>query len=157
MLLTLLDTIQLESGIGEPIMEDCHPLVYIEWGWIPHLRDFLYHINSQIIGATKRPARYRENDSYIMDAPQLSDLSTREKIYIHRCRIHLQIKMVSDIATASGSHIHKAWFSAVEEKPSTSTNRWPIQDAPGNMAWAAWRKFLTRISSPSRKLKINLG
>jgi hypothetical protein len=40
MILTLLETIQLEAGIGHPILEDCRPLDYIEWGWIPHIRDF---------------------------------------------------------------------------------------------------------------------
>jgi hypothetical protein len=58
MLLALLDTIQLESGLGSPIMEDCRPLAYIEWGWIPHLRDFLYHINGVIIGVTEQPPIY---------------------------------------------------------------------------------------------------
>lgn len=32
MILALLDTIQVESGIGQPILENCKALVYIEWG-----------------------------------------------------------------------------------------------------------------------------
>jgi hypothetical protein len=40
MLLALLDAIQLESGIGQPILENCRALDYIEWGWIPQIRDF---------------------------------------------------------------------------------------------------------------------
>lgn len=60
MLLTLLETIQMEAGIGDPILENCRPLDYIEWGWIPHIRDFLYHIDGQIIGVTPKPALYRE-------------------------------------------------------------------------------------------------
>jgi hypothetical protein len=58
MLLALLDTIQLESGIGQPILENCRALTYIEWGWIPQIRDFLWHINGKIIGATKTPLTY---------------------------------------------------------------------------------------------------
>jgi hypothetical protein len=56
MLLTLLDTIQLESGIGQPILENCKALDYIERGWIPQIRDFLWHINGTIQGATDHPA-----------------------------------------------------------------------------------------------------
>jgi hypothetical protein len=52
----LLETIQLESGIGSPILEDNRPPDYIEWGWIPQIRDFLQHIEGKIIGATKKPA-----------------------------------------------------------------------------------------------------
>lgn len=48
MLRAALDTIQLESGIGKPIMEDTRPLDYIEWGWIPSIRDFLHHIEAKI-------------------------------------------------------------------------------------------------------------
>jgi hypothetical protein len=32
MRLALLDIIQIEAGIGHPILEDCKPLDYIEWG-----------------------------------------------------------------------------------------------------------------------------
>jgi hypothetical protein len=63
MLLALLDAIQLESGIGQPILENCKALDYIEWGWIPQIRDFLWHINGRIVGATSTPATYRINDS----------------------------------------------------------------------------------------------
>jgi hypothetical protein len=37
MLQNLLKVIQMESGIGNPILEDNHPLHYIEWGWIPSI------------------------------------------------------------------------------------------------------------------------
>jgi hypothetical protein len=45
----------MESGIGKPIMEDNRPLSYIEWGWIPSIQDFLYHINAVITNATDTP------------------------------------------------------------------------------------------------------
>jgi hypothetical protein len=70
MLLALLDTIQQEAGIGTPIMENCKALEYIEWGWIPQIRDFLWHIKGNIIGATQTPKTYRIMDSYIMDPHQ---------------------------------------------------------------------------------------
>jgi hypothetical protein len=58
MLQNLLEVIQMESGLGNPILEDNRPLHYIEWGWIPSIRDFLLHINGQIINATNRPLLY---------------------------------------------------------------------------------------------------
>lgn len=75
MLLSLLDTIQLESGLGNPILENCKPLDYLEWGWIPQIRDFLWHINGRIIGATEKPPTYREHDSYLMDSTHLNQFS----------------------------------------------------------------------------------
>jgi hypothetical protein len=91
MLITLLEVIQLEAGIGQPILEDCRPLEYIEWGWIPQIRDFLHHINGKILHATKKPVYYREHDEYLMDSRYIKQQTRREKLYIHRCRLFLQV------------------------------------------------------------------
>jgi hypothetical protein len=53
--MAVLEVIQMESGIGLPILEDCWTLDYIEWGWIPQIRDFLKHIDGKIINATAIP------------------------------------------------------------------------------------------------------
>jgi hypothetical protein len=58
MAMAVLEVIQMESGIGLPILEDCRTLNYIEWGWIPQIRDFLKHIIEEIINATAIPQRY---------------------------------------------------------------------------------------------------
>jgi hypothetical protein len=75
MIIALLDAIQLEAGIGSPIMEDCRPLDYIEWGWIPQIRDFLHHINGQIIIGKRKQELYRKNDQYLMDAEYLGTIT----------------------------------------------------------------------------------
>lgn len=75
----------MESGIGNPIMEENRPLVYIEWGWIPSLRDFLHHINARITNATSKPQRYREHESYIMDATPIKEMTRKDQILINRC------------------------------------------------------------------------
>jgi hypothetical protein len=62
MLKAVLETIQMESGIGKPILEDTKPLDYIEWGWIPQIQDFLHHIDAKIMGATQTPLTYRQHD-----------------------------------------------------------------------------------------------
>jgi hypothetical protein len=85
MIMTLLEMIQQEAGIGMPILEDCRPLEYIEWGWIPHIRDFLFHIDGKIETNLPKPQLFQENDSYLMDSKNLNDFPIREKIYIHRC------------------------------------------------------------------------
>jgi hypothetical protein len=152
MLRSLLEVLQLESGIGKQIFEECRPLDYIEWGWLPHLRDFLFHINGRIINATETPKLYREHDHYLMDSDYLRQRTRREQIYIHRCRIFLQVETISDIATASGSRIHSSWFQRRAVRPSKSTIKWPKQNCPNEQAWAAWKKFLKSFESSSGKL-----
>jgi hypothetical protein len=78
MLRILLDVMQQEAGIQAPILEENRPLHYVEWGWIPSIRDFLLHINAKIMNATTGLATYRINDSMIMDAPELRHMSRKE-------------------------------------------------------------------------------
>jgi hypothetical protein len=157
MLSYLLEVVQMEAGIGRPIMEDNRPLIYIEWGWIPSIRDFLFHINAKINNATSPPPTFRQNDSYIMDAPMLSKLTRKEQILINRCRLHLQVECVSDIANAEGTAIVDAWFHGRGKKPSRSLKRWPLQNNPGEEAWKIWKKFLIKGLTTNNLLTERLG
>jgi hypothetical protein len=158
MLKYLLEVIQMESGIGNPILQDTRPLIYIEWGWVPGIRDFLHHINGQIINASPKPTIYRRNDSYIMDAPMLSTLSRKEQILINRCRLYLQVECISDICNADGSRILEDWKFANDDPPSHSTKSWPRQGDPGEEAWHIWRSFLGKaFGTTSGRLTMTLG
>jgi hypothetical protein len=79
MLQAVLETIQLEAGIGQPILEDPCPLDYLEWGWIPSIRDYLQHIDAKITGATPTPLTYREHDQYIMDSALLQTATYKKE------------------------------------------------------------------------------
>jgi hypothetical protein len=121
MLRILLDVMQQEAGIQAPILEDNRPLHYIEWGWIPGIRDFLYHIDAKIMNATTGLTTHRINDSMIMDAPALQQMSRKEQILVNRCRIFLHVESVSDIASSDGRYLHEAWLNNNPQKPSRST------------------------------------
>jgi hypothetical protein len=144
LLRSVLDVIQLEAGIGKPILEDNRPLIYIEWGWIPSIQDFLYHIQASITNASTTPEVYREGDTYIMDNSLLRTLSRKEQILINRCRIFQQVECVSDIATADGTAICQEWLTKKSRRRSSSNKVWPLQGDPGNEAWKIWRNFLLR-------------
>lgn len=144
MIRCLIDVIQLEAGIGQPVLEDTRPLDYIEWGWIPSIRDYLHHIRAKIINVSSAPKTYRTGDSYIMDNAMLKELSRKERILINRCRIYHQVECVSDIATADGVAINREWLSNQKQHRSSSNKVWPAQGDPGIEAWKIWEKFLTR-------------
>jgi hypothetical protein len=158
MLKAVLETIQLESGIGSPIFEDTRPLDYLEWGWIPQIRDFLHHIDGQIQGATDIPLRYRANDQYIMDSELLRTMTYKERMLIHRCRVFLQVEVLSDISDAMGEFILPEWMDPTPEKSSYSTKKWPKQANPGQEAWKIWQKFIKgAYTTSSGKLRTALG
>jgi hypothetical protein len=157
MLIALIDAIQLEAGIGTPILEDCRPLDYIEWGWIPAIRDFLQHINGKIVLGRRQEPTYQLNDTYLMDATYVHGLTRRERIYINRCRIFQQVTLLSDVSTVAGLQIHQAWHSPTLGKPSRSNLRWPRQNQPSRVAWVAWEKFLDSFHTENGKLRNPLG
>jgi hypothetical protein len=144
MLHYLIEVIQMESGIGHPILEDNQPLSYIEWGWIPAIRDFLLHINGKIVNALRTPPTFRINDSYIMDSPHLMKLPRKQQIFINRCRLVLQVECLSDITTADGTRIRDEWLEYDTIKLSRSLKHWPTQGNPGEEAWKIWRSFITK-------------
>jgi hypothetical protein len=158
MLRAVLDTIQLESGIGKPILEDTRSLDYIEWGWIPQIRDFLQHIDGKVVGATRTPPTYRKNDQYIMDSTLLHTMTFKERMLIHRCRTYLQVETLSDISDAQGESILKVWLDPHADKPSFSLKSWPKQSDPGQEAWKIWKKFIIgAFTHENGKLRQPLG
>jgi hypothetical protein len=153
-----LDVIQIKAGIGKPVLEDTRSSAYIEWGWIPSIRDFLLHINGKILNATLTPEVYREHDSYIMDAPLLSTLTRKEQILINWCRLYLQVECLSDICSSDGSRILEDWKYANENTPSHSRKEWPLQSDPGADTWSIWRAYLDKAYlDAGGKLQRNLG
>jgi hypothetical protein len=142
MLQAVLDTIQLELGLGAPILKETRSLDYIEWGWIPQIQEFLHHINGKISGATEQPKQFREHDEYIMDHHTLNEKTYKERMLIHRCRLYLQVETLSNITNTLGTRIIEAWMDPDQPKLSYSTKKWPKQQPPGKEAWKIWRKFL---------------
>jgi hypothetical protein len=139
-------------------MEDTRPLDYIEWGWIPSIRDFLHHIEAKIMGATQNPPLFREKDCYIMDSELLDSLTYKERMLIHRCRLFLQVKVLSDISNTAGNAIHEAWLHPNSDKPSYSLKKWPKQSNPGKEAWRIWKKFIiSAYTNQNGKLRKELG
>jgi hypothetical protein len=139
MLTCALEAMQLEAGIGKPILDNNRTLPYIEWGWLPSIRDFLQHINGSITNATPTPPKYRTNDSYIMDAKLLNYLSNKEQILINRCRIFLQVECLSDICTADGDNIQPEWLDCNTTKDSCSTKSGRHRETLGKKLGASGR------------------
>jgi hypothetical protein len=158
MLKLWIESIQMEAGIQKPILEDTQPLLYIEWGWIPGIRDFLHHIDAKITNLTTGLQTYRENDQLIMDSTILPTMTMKEQILINRCRLHLQVECLSDIADTTGQHIQAQWENNSPVKPSRSSKKWPLQGDPGREAWLIWKKFLSRaFLMTSGKSRVKLG
>jgi hypothetical protein len=93
-----------------------------------------------------------------MDSEILSNMTYKDRMLIHRCRIFLQVEVLSDISDAQGESLLKAWLDPYADKPSHSLKNWPKQSDPGREAWKIWRKFIFRaFTYESGKLRRSLG
>jgi hypothetical protein len=77
-----------------------------------------------------------------MDATPIKEMTRKDQILINRCWLFLQVKRISDITNAEGTHILEAWLHNGGEKPSQSTLSWPGQGDPGPEAWKIWKTFI---------------
>jgi hypothetical protein len=158
MLMLSLEALQMEAGIQNSILEETRPLQYIEWGWIPSIRDFLHHLDAKITNVDIALKTFRGNDQLIMDSIPTLNLSRKEQILINRCRLLLQVECLSDITDSTGKYILEQWLNNSTPKPSRSLKRWPRQGDPGKEAWQIWKKFLTAaFNNTSGKLRNPLG
>jgi hypothetical protein len=155
-----IQTIQIEAGISMSVFKNTIPLEYVNWSWtIMSIRDFLQHINAQIIGIPIIiTPRHRENDSHIMEAlAQNNRFSTKEVQQIQACRLHMQVTALSEITDATGGQIRDDWIYP-DKTHSKSKWIWPRQPAPGKAAWSTWRQFLkTTFTNSYFRLKRPLG
>jgi hypothetical protein len=73
---------------------------------------------------------------------------------INSCCVYLQVLTISDIATASGTHLSPHILKGRRDPDRHSTLHWPNTRRP--KIWAPWKLFLQHISSGT-KLEQRLG
>ena len=74
--------------------------------------------------------------------------SDKEMLLINRCRIYLQVHMVSEISTARGNHLCPDAWRGVPISAHTTLLLWPRQHRPNSTAWRAWRRFVSQLLPP---------
>lgn len=93
-----LDHYQLSAGTSNNILQDTTPITYVDGApLIQPMRKFMQdnriHIELEQ-SWTVRPKR--EHDQHIMDIAQ-SQLTNAEQYSVNKCRIHLQVTLLSDV------------------------------------------------------------
>ena len=96
-------------------------LDYLEAEWITSMRDYMAVINAKFTLKEKYiPELQRQGDSYIMDRVLAHKFEPKQRKRINWCRMYLGLVTVSDMATASGTHILKAAHTGDKEGINTS-------------------------------------
>ena len=117
-------------------------------GWFKSIQTFLTTIHFSLdIPNLYCPRSLRIHDRAIMSLPQ-AQFSNGDLVRINRCRLFLQVHMLSEISTTDGTKLLPSIWRGQQPTCSTSKLLWPRQQRPSSSSWRAWRKFLTHILRP---------
>ena len=132
-----------------PLEKPHLPTAHIELAsWFKSLQQFLSTINHSLsIPKLFCPRCLREQDQAIMHLPH-TGFTTTELIRINRCRLFLQVHMVSEISTADGTQLSPHIWQGQRPKSSFSKLLWPRQRRPSSESWRLWRRFLRPLLKP---------
>lgn len=138
---------QMEAGISQSILGSPDieiPPLQNEL-WIQTLREFLAKSQLRLcIPDIPIPSPRRINDKVLMDFA--SHFSHTEQQRINRCRIYLQVELLSEICDASGTMLSDDYYNCIRsERNSLDTRLWPRQHQPGPQHIKTWKQFLNQF------------
>eukprot|EP00957_Ditylum_brightwellii_P013743 1036150-Ditylum_brightwellii.AAC.1 len=148
---------QLSAGTGVPILEEIHPLPYLEGKWLHQLLEDMQQIKCQIKLCTPwLPLPHQQGDHYIMDLMLNSPvINTSELDHIDWCLLYMQHLHVSDICTADRKAL--AHYCADPEPPIQILHKseydWPQQGRPNKTTWRAYINAIKKVlCKPNKSL-----
>jgi hypothetical protein len=121
----------------------------IEKNWLTSVWSYAHSANIIIdIEDQWLPEVAREGDSMLMDLAMNLNLSTLQLKQINAFRLYLQVLTISDISTATGSHILSNIIRGRKTEDRLSRLHWPATRRP--TSWVAWKLLLQHLSSGGR-------
>jgi hypothetical protein len=141
---------QVNVGVSYSIFSDVVPRSpHFESKWLQSLRNFIRMLQGKLrLDITFVPEIQRVNNSHIMDhVLEQGSFSQTDICRINSCRLYLQAVTVSDISTASGTHLaprirsgDPTLWSGVTRYHKTN------QVCPNSTSWQLWSKAMELIS-----------
>jgi len=129
--------------------------------WVGELWKFLDSNEILIEGHIELPKRWYSSDIYIMEALYHNKRISSEQLQAcNRCRQHLCVLTVSEMATADGKRIRESCMAVERDNIYLSMYEWPVQPRPHKQDRDIWRKciLMTLVIDEARKqLKDDLG
>jgi hypothetical protein len=129
MMITLIKTSQLESGLYDAIlMQPTTAVSYITPTWVTTIRQYLYNHGMSVeltdqLGMTASCA----NDQLLMDPVRIQQYTPDEQLDINLSRIHTQSIWLSDLTTGDGLRIRSESLNGRNNTMRQSTYVWPRQ------------------------------
>jgi len=156
LLLIIVSQMQLHSGYGTLFLNLSFPTygTWLDHTWWTWLWEFssLFQCHYYTSKLFWHPLIQHENDSHLMEYFLTLTKDTKILNLLNRCRIQLQVILLSDITSSDGWHI------LPEVKLGKMYNRisalkWPFQPHPSKSDWKIWCSYINRLETGGRLTK----
>jgi len=148
LLQTSLEYLQLEIGIGSPILQ----ADFNRWGylatncWVKNLWNFVHMAGIQLISnLPTNPPLQRQGDGCLMDSAALQSLSPQDLAAFNRCRLAHKVYFLSDIMDGGGHSLRDS-IKSPPANPPLSSWLWP-RAATVRADWVIWQRLLPQIAA----------
>ncbi|KAI2494260.1 hypothetical protein MHU86_20278 [Fragilaria crotonensis] len=139
---------QLESGIGEPLLE--HPgihLPYLTPSWIMSLRQYLFcHKMTVKLTDSYEVHLASSADQYIMQPEHLQRYTSRQQQDLNLVRLYLQVTTLAEMSDPDRPNAIKLdYLDARRPTDWTPDHHWPRQDTPSSSQRRLWKRYITSL------------
>ncbi|KAI2500344.1 hypothetical protein MHU86_14152 [Fragilaria crotonensis] len=139
---------QLESGIGEPLLE--HPgihLPYLTPSWIMSLRQYLFcHKMTVKLTDSYEVQLASSSDQYIMQPEHLQRYTSRQQQDLNLVRLYLQVTTLAEMSDPDRPNAIKLdYLDARRPTDWTHDHHWPRQDTPSSSQRRLWKRYITSL------------
>ena len=147
--LTSLEFLRLELGVNYHLLNSNYESLaglIMTPSWIVHTWKFMSEYNINIDIDAPKIDTLRENDKPLMELILQNNLVTeQEAVVANKCRLYLQVFMVSDLVTGCGKYLKdNVWNGIRDNHNKSSTTIWPLIPRPSNDMIKTWQSVLRR-------------
>ena len=152
----LVETVQLQSGLSQPILDTTIDWqLWVEKTWLNNVKEGLDQIQGSISTNHNTPKLQRKFDRALMEIFSSWGIKKTDMESLNRCRIYLGIIFVSDITDYDGRKVKTDVFEVTRFRQSIL--RWSRQVRPSLADRKLWRKCISRLCFNSYELITTLG
>ena len=115
--------------------------------WMKNTLKFTHKTEIKLVTDLPMLRQWREGDELLMDVVARAGTRGEEIEAFNRCRMHLQVTTIADIANGGGTHVHKHAWECRRQWASMSSEayQWPHQPRPSKQDRETWKAILQQV------------
>ena len=144
-----IESAKLEAGIGGPLFQSQYKVDYFNTtnSWVAATHNYCIENRISFDEKCGNLHKRRHRDHFIMESAMAYGLDKSTLLAVNRCRLYLQVNLLSDISTGDGRRLSGSSLRGVRIK--CNSYNWPDQQLPNKQDWNSWRRVLHALFAPT--------